>query len=70
MKLAHMARRVEGTLRPVCGAAKTGMTLTTDAPNLIEDDAPCQRCLEWVVEQGQLATRRLEQMRSTDGNER
>lgn len=33
---------------------------------LLEDENPCPKCLEWLVEQGQLASQRLEHMRSGD----
>jgi hypothetical protein len=32
--------------------------------DLFASTTPCQRCLEWVVEQGQLASRRLSDLQA------
>jgi hypothetical protein len=48
----------------VCGAHRPPIILTSIV-DLIAHDAPCPRCLEWVVEQGQLASRRLEESDTT-----
>jgi hypothetical protein len=43
----------------VCGLTYHHGLVTTSTESLLACEAPCVKCLEWVVEKGQQATQRL-----------
>jgi len=43
----------------VCGVTRAA-SVTPSIPDLLRDREPCPRCLKWVIEQGQLATQKLD----------
>ena len=58
MIYAHLARpHADGDV--VCFAGKAAMFMVIGSPDLLNSKQPCPKCLEWVVEQGQMAARRL-----------
>jgi hypothetical protein len=48
----------------VCGGLRSPLAVFT-IPDLLMHPTACPRCLEWVVEQGQLAARRLAESETT-----
>jgi hypothetical protein len=64
-RIAHLwdVNRLTGS-KAICSAARPKILLTSIVELLAREEA-CPRCLEWVVEQGQLASRRLEQRDAT-----
>jgi hypothetical protein len=59
VNLHYRDRRVKRT-PTVCGVQRPSR-LAQSLAELLTDLHACPRCLEWVVEQGQLAARRLQE---------
>jgi len=59
MTPGHQRRRAGQT---VCGRTVRAVHTTDSVTTLLTIGQPCQQCLEWLVEQGQLASRRLESL--------
>jgi hypothetical protein len=58
----HLSPRRLGA---VCGALRSPRAVFY-VPDLLVHPTACKRCLEWVVEQGQLAARRLAESETTN----
>jgi hypothetical protein len=65
-------RRTAASQTAACGKAIKDVTAVVLVESLLDSATPCRRCLDWVVEQGQIASRRLatlDQYGVTNGNE-